>query len=154
MSVALRHSMHRERTALPEQPFLTPYGWACTTRQERKRLIRLITAALCKSTSSRKWNGSMTLTPARSPATHPSHPVTLTLSLCSVTCHRCTPFKPPPMHMWRSTDINYAQLQLELPVGVVEEGNEIKGMLLESICARSLFWVQPLLFAMMHTSCM
>lgn len=53
--------------------------------------------------------------------------VTLTRSLCSVTCHRYTPSKPPPMHiMWRSTHINYAQLQLQLLVGVVEEGNEIK----------------------------
>jgi len=41
--------------------------------------------------------------------------------------------------MWMSTHINYAQLQLQLLVGVVEEGNEIKVMLLESICARSLF---------------
>lgn len=42
-------------------------------------------------------------------------------------------------HSQNSTDINYAQLQSEPLVGVVEEGNKIKGMLLVSICARRCF---------------
>lgn len=57
------------------------------------------------------------------------------------------------MHiMWRSTHINYAQLQLQLLVGVVEEGNEIKGMLLESILCKELVLSAAPPFAMMHTS--
>lgn len=39
--------------------------------------------------------------------------------------------------------MNYAQLQLELLVGVVEEGNEMKGMLLESMCKELVLSAAP-----------
>lgn len=155
MSVALRHSMHRERTALPEQQFLTPYGWACTTQQERKRLIRLITAALCKSTSSHKWNSSMALTL-----------LALQLPTRRILCHPHTVFVlsylpqihplQTPAHAYNVEEHRYklCPAAVRASSGGCWRGEWNKRMLLESICARSLFWVQPLLFAMMHTSCM
>lgn len=39
--------------------------------------------------------------------------------------------------------MNYAQLQLELLVGLVEEGNEIKGMLLEHLCKELVLNAAP-----------
>lgn len=75
--------------------FFLNLEWASMKCEEKKKLIRLITAALCKRTSLHKWSSSTVLTPACSPATHPSHPVSPSHRLCAQLLATDTPLQTP-----------------------------------------------------------